>query len=155
LACSAAGTCDQATGACVYAPLPDGTACDDQNACTAGEACTQGTCGGGTTPGIVTSDGKTTFTCPPTAIADDGIVRPACAFPNSFAPNNVFSGDVSLISHLDRDFAGFDVFTLPNGDVQLMCVYKNADDLQIGGFFTIVTFAGGCVPTADGFVCTP
>jgi hypothetical protein len=150
------GTCDRQIGNCTYnTPPRDGTACDDQNICTEGEACVQGTCGGGTTPGIVTHGNMTTITCPATAIADDGVVRRTCAFTSSHSPNNIFSGEVFLISHLDRPFANFDVQTLPNGDIGLSCVYANADRLQIGGIArSRLRFAGGCVATANSFVCT-
>jgi hypothetical protein len=154
--CVGIGTCDPAVGNCTYnTPPPDGTACDDDNICTEGEVCTQGSCGGGATPGIVTNGDTTTFACPATAIADDGVVQRTCAFPASFSPNNIFSGEVFLISHLARPFANFDVHTLPNGDLQLVCVYANADGLQIGGITRFpVRLPGGCSATANSFVCT-
>jgi hypothetical protein len=43
-ACNAGATCDPATGQCVGAPSPDGTACDDGNACTDGDVCQAGAC---------------------------------------------------------------------------------------------------------------
>lgn len=33
-----------APGRCLFAPMPDGEACDDGNSCTVGEACRQGVC---------------------------------------------------------------------------------------------------------------
>lgn len=47
-ACSV-GVCDDTSGACVSAPVSDGTACDDGDACTEGDACDSGTCLPGTT----------------------------------------------------------------------------------------------------------
>src|SRR6185436_8494025 len=42
--CEDVGSCDSQTGACSYPPLPDGSACsDDQNPCTA-DQCLQGAC---------------------------------------------------------------------------------------------------------------
>ncbi len=38
------GTCDEALDACVGAPLPDHTPCDDGDACTGPDACDSGTC---------------------------------------------------------------------------------------------------------------
>ena len=33
------GTCNPSTGTCTYAPLPEGTACNDGNGCTVGDSC--------------------------------------------------------------------------------------------------------------------
>ncbi|HVU51172.1 MAG TPA: hypothetical protein VHL80_10825 [Polyangia bacterium] len=38
------GACDPTSGACSSSPLPDGTACDDNDACTAPDACLAGVC---------------------------------------------------------------------------------------------------------------
>jgi hypothetical protein len=43
-ACHEAGLCDRATGACVYAPRPDGTPCVDADLCTRASACAAGAC---------------------------------------------------------------------------------------------------------------
>ncbi len=41
------GTCDPTSGACAYAQVDAGTACDDHDLCTEGDACkADGTCGG-------------------------------------------------------------------------------------------------------------
>ena len=42
--CHEAGTCDPATGDCLYPPVPDATPCDDGDACTVGDACMVGGC---------------------------------------------------------------------------------------------------------------
>jgi hypothetical protein len=42
------GTCDPATGHCVYTSKPDGTGCDDGNPCTVDDTCQNGVCTGGT-----------------------------------------------------------------------------------------------------------
>lgn len=55
-ACRQAGVCDATTGACVDAPLPDGTPCNDGNACTVEDACRSGACAGAAK------------TCPPAAV---------------------------------------------------------------------------------------
>jgi hypothetical protein len=148
-----AASCDSATGACTLTNVPDGTGCDDGVVCTVGDQCLNGMCAG-TTPGKVVGPSTTTVTCPAEATAVDGIVTPTCAFPVSFASNNIFTGPVSLISHLDRDFANFDVNATPIGDgtIQVDCVYRNADGLQIGGITTFVA-ATSCTATADAFIC--
>jgi hypothetical protein len=38
------GSCDEAKKACVFTPVQDGAACDDQDACTQNEACQGGKC---------------------------------------------------------------------------------------------------------------
>lgn len=146
------GTCDRATGACVYTIAADGTACNDDLMCTENDVCKAGTCAG-TRIGTVISGNTFTLTCPAQANAVDGFVEPTCRFQDSFSPNNVFTGPVFLQSHLDRGFGDFDVFPLPDGRLQLACVYSNADGLQIGGITTYVE-ATSCTPTADSFVCT-
>jgi len=155
-ACESAGTCDPSFGACVYTPLPDGTSCSDQNSCTIG-ACQAGVClGDGVTDGFIDlAPGDTkTFTCPSDAQADAGVVQPTtCLFPRTFVPNLVFTGPVSLISHLSRDYAGFDIFTLESGDLQLACVYQDSDGDQVGGTYGI-TNAASCTATDTSFICT-
>jgi hypothetical protein len=42
--CQASVSCDAATGACIPAPLPAGTACDAGDACTTGECDGEGGC---------------------------------------------------------------------------------------------------------------
>jgi hypothetical protein len=114
-----------------------------------------GTCKGGPVPGIVDDGTTTTVTCPATATAADGVVQTTCGFPHSFSPNAVFTGPVTLISHLTRDFSGFDIFPQPGDSVQLGCVYQNTDGVQIGGIYTIIPIAAArCTPTADSFICT-
>ncbi len=44
--CEGAGSCDPSTGTCAYAPLADGTLCDDGDGCTTGDACHRGRCEG-------------------------------------------------------------------------------------------------------------
>lgn len=61
----ATGTCDAVTGECSYAPLLDGTTCDDDNMCTTGETCTGGVCMGGTDVDCDDSNVCTTDTCAP------------------------------------------------------------------------------------------
>jgi hypothetical protein len=154
-ACAPQGTCDPSSGACVYALAPDGTPCDDQNLCTLGETCLAGSCqGGAVVPGVVDDGTTTTVTCPPTATAVDGIVQTTCTFPGFFAPNNVFSGQVQLISHLTRDFGSFDILPIDATTVQLACVYETADGEQIGGIYRILPVAADhCTATADSFTC--
>ncbi len=45
-ACREAGVCDPETGACGYAPVADGTGCDDGDACTQRDLCAAGACVG-------------------------------------------------------------------------------------------------------------
>ena len=42
--------CDPQTGECLSVPLPDGSACDDDELCTVGDACVAGACGGAANP---------------------------------------------------------------------------------------------------------
>jgi enediyne biosynthesis protein E4 len=44
--CRLAGTCEAATGECVYPPVPNGRACDDGSECTARDRCQDGQCRG-------------------------------------------------------------------------------------------------------------
>ncbi|MEO7328194.1 MAG: DNRLRE domain-containing protein, partial [Minicystis sp.] len=44
--CHQAGACDPATGACTYAELPNGAACNDGNGCTQSDTCQAGVCTG-------------------------------------------------------------------------------------------------------------
>lgn len=46
--CHAAGTCNPETGSCSYAPLENGTPCNDGNACTRDDVCANGACLAGT-----------------------------------------------------------------------------------------------------------
>jgi hypothetical protein len=147
------GVCDPASGACTTTIAPDGTACDDSSACTPVDTCQAGVCIGSAFGDLAPRETKT-FTCPSDAQATGGYIEPtSCEFNVRLAFNNVFTGPVTLISHLDRDFGGFDIFTLPDGRLQLLCVYKNSDALQIGGT-TGFTNASTCTPTDTSFVCT-
>jgi hypothetical protein len=103
---------------------------------------------------VETFAGATTIvTCPATAMAVDGIVTPTCDFPYSFAPNNVFTGPVTVVSHLDRDFAQFDVSQVANGRFQLMCDYANADGLGIGGIYRFMNASSCTATSAADFTC--
>ena len=95
----------------------------------------------------------TTVTCPIDATAVAGVVTPTCDFPYSFVPNNVFTGPVTLVSHLDRDFAGFDVNPIGDGRIQLMCDYANADGLGIGGIYQYIVASSCTATSAAGFTC--
>jgi len=53
---AAAGLRDLTTGACSYAPLADGTACDDGNRCTQTDTCQAGVCMGSNPITCVTDD---------------------------------------------------------------------------------------------------
>jgi hypothetical protein len=151
-ACQTAGTCDSATGTCSYTPLADGMPCEDASSCTQ-DSCQAGVCVG-RGPGDLAPGETKTFSCPLDAAAVDGLIQPTtCEFPMGLAYNNLFTGPVSLISHLDRWFADFDVFSLPDGRLQLLCVYRNGDGLQIGGTSGFTT-ATTCTPTSTSFVCT-
>ena len=44
--CDSAGVCNPSTGACDYAPVPDGTPCNDGSLCSSGDSCVAGACGG-------------------------------------------------------------------------------------------------------------
>jgi RHS repeat-associated protein len=45
--CHQNGTCDPASGACVYQNRADGSSCSDAGVCATGQICTAGVCGGG------------------------------------------------------------------------------------------------------------
>lgn len=75
------GTCDPADGECDYAPVLNGTACDDGDMCTNGETCTAGVCMGGTALNCDDQEVCTTDSCNPatgcvntpnTLVCDDG-----------------------------------------------------------------------------------
>ena len=77
--------CDSATGACLPAPEPDGTPCDDGDLCTAADACAAGQCAGellacaAPAPCQLAACDPTTGACEPTpkpdgAPCDDGDV---------------------------------------------------------------------------------
>jgi hypothetical protein len=148
------GACDRATGACVFSQAADGTSCNDNLACTTSDTCHAGICYG-KGPGELAPGETKTFTCPATAEAIDGIVQPSsCMFDLSSAYNNLFTGPVLLSSHLDRWFANYDVNPLGDGRIQIMCVYHNADGLQIAGTSGFATATSCTATTADSFVCT-
>jgi enediyne biosynthesis protein E4 len=48
--CERPGRCDPSTGACVYAPQPNGTLCNDESICTGMDRCQSGTCVGDPLP---------------------------------------------------------------------------------------------------------
>ncbi len=75
------GMCNPLTGSCEYAPLVNGTACDDMNVCTTGETCINGVCSGGTSMNCADTNPCTDDVCDPamgcqnppnTAPCDDG-----------------------------------------------------------------------------------
>jgi hypothetical protein len=94
-----------------------------------------------------------TVTCPADATAVAGVVTPTCEFSHSLAPNNVFTGPVTLVSHLDRDFAAFDVNPIGDGRIQLMCDYANADGLGIGGIYRFIVASSCTATSAASFTC--
>jgi hypothetical protein len=96
----------------------------------------------------------TTVTCPIDATAVAGVVTPTCEFSHSLAPNNVFTGPVMLVSHLDRDFAAFDVNPIGDGRIQLMCDYADADGLGIGGIYRFIVASSCAATSAASFTCT-
>jgi RHS repeat-associated core domain len=55
--CKLAATCDASSGACVYLPKPDGTACNDGNPCTQTDTCLAGACVGAN-PVVCTADNQ-------------------------------------------------------------------------------------------------
>ena len=63
--CQGAGTCDPASGACTYAPFPDGMACNDGNACSVGDFCLNGACFSGPTIGCYGDACHAAGTCDP------------------------------------------------------------------------------------------
>jgi len=146
------GACDPPTGLCVYSNAPNGTKCDDQLACTQDDRCGAGVCQG-IADGTVVSGDTWTLTCPAEATAVDGIVTPTCTFSFSYAANEVYTGPVYFMSHLDRSFANYDIYTLDDGRFQLACAYANADGLGIGGIGAFLA-ASSCTATVDSFICT-
>jgi len=146
------GVCDPPTGQCTYSNVANGTKCDDQLACTQDDRCAAGFCQG-IPEGTVVSGDTLTLTCPAEAAAVDGIVSTSCTFSSSYAPNEVYTGPVYVVSHLDRDFANYDINAMGDGRFQLACMYANADGLTIGGTYAVVA-ASSCTVTADSFICT-
>ncbi len=76
--------CDEQTGQCAAAPLPDGTACVDGNPCTTDDACTTGVCRG------------TPLVCPAVACQGPATCDPtsgACAGPPLAAGTACDDGD--------------------------------------------------------------
>jgi hypothetical protein len=146
------GVCDPPTGRCTYSNVANGTKCDDQQVCTHDDRCAAGFCQG-IPEGTVVSGDILTLTCPAQATAVDGIVTTTCTFPSSYSPNEVYTGPVYFVTHLDRSFADYDINTLGDGRFQLTCMYANADGLGIGGIYAFLA-ASSCTATADSFVCT-
>ena len=54
--CHDPGTCDPSTGVCSDPPMPEGTACDDNDACTTADVCVDDACLGG--PPLVCDNGR-------------------------------------------------------------------------------------------------
>jgi len=54
--CQLTATCNPATGSCTITPRSDGTPCDDGNACTAGDACVDGACRAGASVACIALD---------------------------------------------------------------------------------------------------
>ena len=76
-ACKLAGVCDPASGSCVQANRPNGTACDDSNMCTLTDTCVNGTCTAGTARPCDDSNACTTDACVP-ATGCANVMIPAC-----------------------------------------------------------------------------
>jgi hypothetical protein len=130
----------------------DGIACDDSDRCTAQSSCSGGTCLGATPNETLTAH-QLTLACPTTETAVNGMVNHTCDFPDTLAPNNIYTGNVVLVSHLDRIFANSDINPLGDGRIQLMCFYKNADGTGVGSISRLVV-ATSCTATSDaGFTC--
>jgi hypothetical protein len=131
----------------------DGTPCDDANTCTAQSSCSGGTCLGAT-PNETIAAHELTLSCPLTETAVNGMVNHTCDFPDTLSPNNVYTGNVTLVSHFDRIFANSDINPLGDGRVQLMCFYENAGGTGIGAISRSVV-ATSCTATSyAGFTCT-
>jgi hypothetical protein len=83
-----APACDPETGACVEAPIADGTACNDLEPCTTGDTCSAGVCTAGAPVECDDHNQCTTDACAPgkgctytprNGSCDDGN---ACSFPD-------------------------------------------------------------------------
>jgi hypothetical protein len=88
------GSCDPATGGCVFAP-ESGASCDDGNECTQTDTCSNGTCGGADPIACRTPPGQCyeiTGTCEPS----DG----SCNYPPS--ANTRACDDSNACTHTDR-----------------------------------------------------
>lgn len=93
-ACHADGVPDS-SGACVNAPLPDGSKCNDSNACTSGDSCHAGVCSGLAVTCAATS-------CQTAASCDPNI---GCGAPQNL-PDGSACDDHSLCTDDDHCVAG-------------------------------------------------
>lgn len=154
-ACHQQGVCNPATGACGYAPKPDGNPCSDGNACTNTDTCQNGRCTPGTdvvcqpqpchAPGVCN---PATGACEDTPLADGT----ACDDGDLCTPNDVCKagrcvpGDAVSCTQ-DRPCA--DVRCDPaSGKCDLIVPHQDGTDCDDGDLCTgpDICRAGECVP---------
>ncbi|MDB4979461.1 MAG: hypothetical protein JWM82_213, partial [Myxococcales bacterium] len=110
--------------------------------------------GGGCVATKTIAGAQATVTCPATDTAVEGYVTPTCDFTYSLAPNNIFTGPVTLVSHLTRGFAAFDINPLGDGRIQLMCFYVDPNLRGIGGISEFIVASSCTATSASTFTCT-
>jgi len=136
-ACHEAATCDPTTGACVAAPKPDGTTCDDGNACTQGDACTAGECTPGTPMVCAAGD----------ACHEAGVCDPATGqCTNAAKPDGTVCGDGNACTEGDTCQAGTCTAGAP-------VVCGGADACHEAGTCDPATGACSVVAKPDGTRC--
>jgi hypothetical protein len=133
---------------------PDAVSASDGGDATTGAPDASDDASGGCASTDVTVGATTTVTCPATAAATAGYIATTCDFPTSLSPNNIFTGPVTLVSHLSRGFANFDINPVSDGRIQLMCFYANGDGLGIGALSRLIQASSCSATSAAAFSCT-
>jgi hypothetical protein len=130
---------------------PDGSTTSAGSVTGGGSTNVAGECVGMKT---IVSGSQATLTCPANNVAVRGMVGTTCDFPASLCPNTIYTGPLTLVSHLARAFANEDVAALGDGRIQLMCFYANANGVGIGSSSTIIVASSCTATSAATFTCT-
>ena len=135
--CHEAGTCDPATGACVYATKPDGAACNDRNACTQTDTCQAGVCRGASPVVCAASD-----QCHAVGVCD--ALTGTCS--NPVKPDDTTCNDGNLCTRTDTCQAG-----VCRGSDPVVCTAS--DQCHDTGTCDVATGVCSNPAKADGAAC--